>query len=76
MKTKLLQKSLTIQGCLADDEDVPEGHKRCSKCKELKEATRDQFGSNSQQRDGLHPSCKACYNAVKRAARAKKRAKE
>lgn len=45
-------------------EKLPDGLKRCTRCKQLKEATREYFSPNRHMRDGLAGICKIC-NAKK-----------
>lgn len=40
--------------------DVPEGYRRCTKCKNVLVATLDDFDAHPTQKSGLHPRCKAC----------------
>jgi 5-methylcytosine-specific restriction endonuclease McrA len=42
---------------------VPDGYKRCSKCKEVKQATNDEFVRANDKKSGLSAWCKACQNA-------------
>src|SRR5712691_7833935 len=35
--------------------------KQCCKCKQFFPATKEFFYANNQQKDGLHPRCKACW---------------
>jgi hypothetical protein len=44
-------------------EVLPEGTKRCTKCKEVKSI--DGFNVCLQRKDGLYPSCKACRKLAK-----------
>ena len=44
-------------------EVLPEGTKRCTKCKEVKPI--DGFNVCLQRKDGLYPSCKACRKLAK-----------
>jgi hypothetical protein len=39
-------------------ENIPDGMKRCFKCKEIKPV--DQFSPSKQSKDGRHTNCKAC----------------
>jgi len=45
--------------------------KACSKCKQLKPATREFFGPLPKAKDGLHSWCKACLAEARRIDRAK-----
>jgi len=42
-------------------EVIPEGLKRCYKCKELKPATMDYFSADNRSPGGLQAACKRCY---------------
>lgn len=46
---------------------APEGYKRCTKCKELLLVADGRFVTDSQKKDGLHPICRSCTSAHKKA---------
>lgn len=46
---------------MATNNDVPEGHKRCSRCKAVKPVS--EFYRRKEERDGLHYYCKACIKS-------------
>src|SRR5579885_2734453 len=39
---------------------LPEGMKRCTKCKAVLPATREYFETENACRDGFHPQCRTC----------------
>ena len=41
-------------------EEIPEGYKKCARCKELKPKTTEYFNKQSKTKDGFHYSCKDC----------------
>lgn len=43
-----------------NDTSIPEGFKRCSKCKEVKPATTEYFNKRSDRKSGLMSWCKVC----------------
>ncbi|MBE2268947.1 MAG: HNH endonuclease [Anaerolinea sp.] len=46
-------------------EAIPEGMKRCYKCKQLLPATTEYFSVAKHLRDGLQPACKQCFKAYR-----------
>jgi len=44
-------------------EELPEGYKRCCKCKEIKPATTEYFNKYTKAKDGFKYSCKECRKA-------------
>ncbi len=47
-------------------EVLPEGYKRCRKCREVKPATLEYFHARKEGAGQLHPRCKECVNAARR----------
>jgi hypothetical protein len=45
-------------------EEIPEGFKKCSNCKQLKPATTEYFGKASKNKDGLKHRCKECRSKL------------
>lgn len=45
-------------------EEVPEGFKKCSNCKQLKPATNEYFSLNKRTKDGFAYRCKECRRKV------------
>lgn len=45
-----------------DHTPIPAGFKRCTKCGEVKPATKEYFHADSHGKDGLHAACKTCVN--------------
>lgn len=56
-------------------EKLPEGIKRCTRCKELKPGTREFFTAHPNMRDGLQSTCKACRAAIVSAEQMRNRSK-
>ncbi|HEX6478495.1 MAG TPA: HNH endonuclease [Ktedonobacteraceae bacterium] len=47
---------------LSPQEELPEGHKRCTKCKQVKESTEEFFHLRVGRKAGLTSRCKKCRN--------------
>lgn len=61
-KERINEKRREERRKLNPKEVIPEGFKRCSCCKELKEATNVFFAKNSRTKDGFSFRCKECRN--------------
>ena len=48
------------------EEVLPEGQKRCTKCKEILLATNDHFTTDKSKKDGLNLRCRKCKNEYER----------
>jgi len=46
---------------------IPDGYKRCTKCKEVKLATLEYFPHSSRVKAGLHTYCKQCHILIHKA---------
>lgn len=49
--------------------DVPIGHRRCSKCREIKPRTTEFWHRRKAAKDGLYEYCKPCHVAIKKKVR-------
>lgn len=59
------KRQLKLGKTVREKVDVPDGHKRCSQCKEIK--PQSEWRKNNRAKDGLHSECKEC--AAKRGRR-------
>jgi len=68
--TQSYRKRMAEQGkTVREVREVPEGHKYCPRCEEVKPAT--EFGRNRALKSGLTNYCKPCHNSVMRENRIK-----